>query len=306
MAELRTNATLQWFRTRTHRISLANRTLVMGILNVTPDSFSDGGRFFDPLHAFDQAQAMIEAGADIIDVGAESSRPGAVPLPEQDEIQRLRPILTLLGQHLAVPLSVDTQKSAVARLALDLGVSIVNDISALRSDPFMGAVIAQAKAGVVLMHMQGTPATMQQCCTYGDVVEDVKKFLSDRVRVAQSFGIETDQIIIDPGIGFAKNTHQNLMLLKGLQFLNDIGCPVLVGPSNKSFIGEVLNKPVSERMIGTAAVVAASVLNGAKIVRVHDVRPMKDVVRMIDVIKCPGWVDEEEERTCGNFSELMG
>jgi len=277
----------QWIRTGKRQISMANGTLVMGILNVTPDSFSDGGRFLDPQRALNQAQSMMEAGADIIDVGAESTRPGAMPLPEDEEIQRLRPVLSLLGKHLTIPLSVDTRKSSVARLALDCGVVLINDISALRNDPKMGLVIAGARAGVVLMHMQGTPETMQYHCTYGDVTEEIKSFLQDRIQVAQNFGIGADQIILDPGIGFAKNTQQNLILLNQLVSLQHLGYPVMVGASNKSFIGQVLEKPIQERVNGTAAVVAASVLKGAKIVRVHDVGPMKEVVRMIDAIKFP-------------------
>lgn len=289
MADSLTEVPQPWIRTGTRRIPILNRTLVMGILNITPDSFSDGGLFLDPQQAFDQAQAMIEAGADIIDVGAESTRPGAAPLSEHDEIHRLRPVLTWLGKHIAVPISVDTQKASVARLALDLGAGLINDVSALRSDPEMGTVIARAQAGVVLMHMQGTPQTMQQCCTYANVIDDVKTFLSDRLHVAHTFGIESDQIIIDPGFGFGKNTEQNLMLLHGLHVFTDLGCPVLVGVSNKSFIGHVLHKPVNERMMGTAAVVAASVCQGAKIVRVHDVGRMKDVVRMVDAINHSAW-----------------
>ncbi len=289
MAGSTTEVSHQWIRAGTKRIPIVNRTLVMGILNVTPDSFSDGGRYLDPQLAFDHAQAMIEAGADIIDVGAESTRPGAVSLSEHDEIQRLGPLLSLLGKQVDVPISVDTQKASVARFVLDLGAVLINDVSALRHDDKMGTVIAQAQAGVVLMHMQGTPQTMQQCCTYADVVDDVKTFLSDRIHVAHTFGIEADQIIVDPGIGFGKNTEQNLLLLKGLHGLKELGRPILVGISNKSFIGHVLDKPVNERMMGTAAVVAASMFNGARIVRVHDVGRMKDVVRMVDAIKHPSW-----------------
>ena len=289
MAGSTTDVPQQWIRTGTRSIPITNRTLVMGILNVTSDSFSDGGRFLDPHHAFDHAQGMVEAGADIIDVGGESTRPGAVQVSEQEELQRLRPVLTLLGKHIDVPISVDTQKSSVARVALDLGAVLINDVSALRHDGKMGEVIAQAQAGVVLMHMQGTPDTMERCCTYANVVDEVKLFLTDRIRVARTFGIEADQIVVDPGIGFAKNAEQNLTLLNRLHALKELGRPVLVGVSNKSFIGHVLDKPVNERMIGTAAVVAASVCNGAKIVRVHDVGRMKDVVRMVDAINHPQW-----------------
>jgi len=289
MAASTTEVSHPWIRAGAKRIPIVNRTLVMGILNVTPDSFSDGGRYLDPQLAFEHAQAMIEAGADIIDVGAESTRPGAVPLSEEDEILRLGPLLSLLGKHIDVPISVDTQKASVARFVLDLGAVMINDVSALCHDDRMGTVIAQARAGVVLMHMQGTPQTMQQCCTYANVVDDVKAFLTDRIHVAHTFGIEADQIIVDPGIGFAKNTEQSLMLLRGLHGLKELGRPILVGISNKSFIGHVLDRPVRERMMGTAAVVAASMFNGASIVRVHDVGRMKDVVRMVDAVKYPEW-----------------
>ena len=289
MAGSTTEVPRQWIRTCGSRISLVNHTLVMGVLNVTPDSFSDGGRFLDPQRAFEHAQAMVAAGADIIDVGAESTRPGAQPLSAADEIQRLHPVLSLLGKHLKVPLSIDTQKASVAQVALDLGASLINDVSALRHDASMGSVVSRAKAGVILMHMQGTPDTMQQGCTYGDVVTDVKNFLRERVHMAQDYGISSDQIVIDPGIGFGKTTQQNLLLLQGLESLNELGYPLLVGVSNKSFIGTVLNRPVEDRTTGTAAVVAASVLHGAKIVRVHEVGVMKEVVQMVDAIISPQW-----------------
>ncbi len=284
-----TEDTERWIRAGTKQIPYGIRPLVMGVLNLTPDSFSDGGRFLDPQYALDQAQLMIAAGADMIDVGAESSRPGSIGIDVEEELRRLRPVLEVLGKQCQVALSVDTKKAEVARRALDWGVHIINDISALEFDLDMGHVVAEARAGVVLMHMQGDPETMQDCCHYDNVVEDVKMFLRDRIDVAKSYGIQREQILIDPGIGFAKTTEQNLSLMNGLASFENLGQPVLVGVSNKSFIGTVLNKPVGERMMGTAAAVATAVLHGAHVVRVHDVEQMRDVVTMATAIKQAHW-----------------
>lgn len=284
-----TEDTERWIRAGTKRIPFGVRPLVMGVLNVTPDSFSDGGRFLDPQYALDQAQHMIAAGVDIIDVGAESSRPGSIGIDVEEELRRLRPVLQVLGKKCQVTLSVDTKKAEVARRALDWGVHIINDISALEFDSDMGHVVAEAHAGVVLMHMQGDPETMQDLCHYDNVVEDVKRFLRDRIDTAESYGIQREQILIDPGIGFAKTTEQNLSLMNGLASFENLGQPVLVGVSNKSFIGTVLNKPVGERMMGTAAAVATAVLYGAHVVRVHDVEQMRDVVTMATAIKQAHW-----------------
>ncbi len=284
-----TEDTERWIRAGTKRIPFGVRPLVMGVLNVTPDSFSDGGRFLDPQYALDQVQLMIAAGADIIDVGAESSRPGSIGINAEEELRRLRPVLQVLGKQCQVTLSVDTKKAEVARRALDWGVHIINDISALEFDSDMGHAVAEAQAGVVLMHMQGDPETMQDGCHYDNVVEDVKRFLRDRIEVAESYGIRREQILIDPGIGFGKTTEQNLSLMNGLASFESLGQPVLVGVSNKSFIGTVLNKPVGERMMGTAAAVATAVLHGAHVVRVHDVEQMRDVVTMATAIKRAHW-----------------
>jgi len=275
----------RWIRARTKQIPLGTRPVVMGVLNVTPDSFSDGGRFLDPQHAIDQAQKMIAAGADMIDVGAESTRPGSTCVDAEEELRRLRPVLRILGKQCPVTISVDTRKAEVARRALDWGAHIINDISALRFDADMGKVVAEAQAGIVLMHMQGDPETMQNYCQYDNVVEDVKRFLQDRIEAAESYGIQREQILVDPGIGFAKTRDQNLRLLRELTSLHSLGQPVLVGVSRKSFIGVVLNRPVAERTMGTAAAVAAAVLHGAHVVRVHDVERMHDVVTMATAIK---------------------
>ncbi len=277
--------TERWIRAGNRKITLGPRALVMGVLNITPDSFSDGGRFFDPHYALDQAQKMVDEGVGIIDVGAESSKPGSMGIDAKEELRRLRPVLEILGKECPVPLSVDTRKAEVARRALDWGVHLINDISALRFSSEMGAVVAESRAGIVLMHMQGSPDTMQDYCHYENVVEEVKEFLRDRIKVAESYGISREQILIDPGIGFAKNIDQNLQLLNGLSSFESLGQPILVGVSHKSFIGSVLERPISDRMMGTAAAVAVSVLHGANIVRVHDVEQMRDVVTMTAAIK---------------------
>ena len=261
-----------------------DRPLVMGVLNVTPDSFSDGGRFLEPDAAVKHALEMVEEGADVIDIGAESSRPGAEPVPEEEELRRLIPVVREVFRRVEVPVSVDTTKAAVARRALDAGAAIINDISALQDDPAMAAVVAEAGAGLVLMHRQGTPKTMQQAPRYGDVVADVREFLRERMQAAGRAGIAADHILLDPGIGFGKNLSHNLALLARLEELRPLGRPILVGVSRKSFIGEALDRKAGDRLMGTAAAVAAAVLRGARMVRVHDVRAMKDVVRMVDAI----------------------
>ncbi|MEW6544165.1 MAG: dihydropteroate synthase [Nitrospirota bacterium] len=257
----------------------------MGILNVTPDSFSDGGLYQDPAAAVERACAMVEEGADLVDIGAESSRPGSDPIGEDEEIRRLLPVVREVCRRISVPVSIDTTKSRVAQLALDAGVSIINDISALRFDPRMGPVVAESGAGLVLMHMQGTPKTMQRAPEYADVVGEVRTFLLDRTKAAQQAGVEPEQILLDPGIGFGKNREHNLALLARLDDLVSVGRPILVGVSRKAFIGQVLNRPIEERLMGTAAAAAVAIVRGAKVVRVHDVRQMRDVVTMVEAIR---------------------
>jgi dihydropteroate synthase len=261
-----------------------DRTLVMGVLNVTPDSFSDGGRYLEPDAAVKHALEMVEEGADVIDIGAESSRPGAEPVPEEEELRRLIPVVREVCRRVTVSVSVDTTKAAVARQALDAGAVIVNDVSALQADPAMASVVAKAGAGLVLMHRQGTPKTMQQAPRYGDVVADVREFLRERMQAAGRAGIAADHILLDPGIGFGKNLSHNLALLSRLDELHPLGRPILVGVSRKSFIGEIIGRRTGDRLMGAAAAVAVAVLRGAGLIRVHDVRAMKDVVRMVDAI----------------------
>lgn len=265
-------------------ISLGSGTLVMGILNVTPDSFSDGGLYLDPGKAAAHAEAMAEQGADLLDIGAESSRPGSDPVDEEEEIRRLIPVVKEVCLRTSVPVSVDTTKSQVARLALDAGARMINDISALRFDPHMGPLVAETGAGLVLMHMRGIPKTMHRAPSYGSVVEEVRQFFIERLRASQECGIRADQILLDPGIGFGKNLEHNLTLLAHLKDLTDLGRPLLVGVSRKAFIGQVLGRQIGERLMGTAAAVAVAVLQGASVVRVHEVGQVRDVVKMVDAI----------------------
>jgi dihydropteroate synthase len=261
-----------------------DRPQLMGVLNVTPDSFSDGGLYLDPQLAVARACEMVAEGADLIDIGAESSRPGAEPVGEQEELRRLMPVLQAVCRAVTVPISVDTTKATVARRALEVGASIINDISALRFDPGMGRVVAESAAGLVLMHMQGSPKTMQRAPRYTDVVTEVREFFVDRLRVALQAGISEEQVMLDPGIGFGKTPEHNLTLLGQLDRLLTLRCPVLVGVSRKGFIGHLLERPVGERLMGAAAACAVAIVKGARIVRVHDVRPMRDVVVMLQAI----------------------
>ena len=249
----------------------------MGILNVTPDSFSDGGTYLDPMKALDRVSCMIEEGADLIDIGGESTRPGAHPVDEQEEMRRLKPVLKAIGHRSSVPISVDTRKASVAEMALDVGAVIVNDVSALRHDPRMISVVSKAQAGLVLMHMQGIPETMQDAPAYRNVVQEVKAFLAERLNFAIQSGIASDSILLDPGIGFGKTSKHNLALIHQCHQLSDLGRPMLIGVSNKTFIGKIIDRPVSERAAGTAAAVAVTVFQGASVLRVHDVGMMRDV-----------------------------
>jgi dihydropteroate synthase len=260
------------------------RTLIMGVLNVTPDSFSDGGQFFDPEAAVSRGIDMASEGAGIIDVGGESTRPGADPVPSDEEQRRVVPVIKRLAAELDLPISVDTRKPDVATAALDAGATIVNDISGAR-DPRMLEVARDAGAGLVLMHMRGEPATMQEFTDYVDVGGEVHDQLAVRLEAARVAGVDSDALVIDPGIGFAKTPEQNLVLLRDIRSLFHMGRPVLVGPSRKSFIGKVLDLEVDERLEGTAAAVAWLVAQGVHIVRVHDVKEMVRVIRLVEAIK---------------------
>ncbi|MEZ5317724.1 MAG: dihydropteroate synthase [Vicinamibacterales bacterium] len=264
-------------------LALGERTLVMGILNVTPDSFSDGGATLDPDAAVAHALAMAEAGADLIDVGGESTRPGAAPLPADEEWRRVGPVLEALRGRVEVPLSIDTYKAEIAERALARGAAIVNDVSALAYDPGLAGVVARAGAPVILMHTRGRSADMYAAARYGDVAAEVAAELRVRADAARAAGIRADRIVLDPGLGFAKRAEHSLAALAGLPVLAALGYPMLSGPSRKSFLVAGLGDvPPPYRLWGTAAAVTASVLLGAHIVRVHDVAPMVQVVRVAD------------------------
>ncbi len=266
-------------------LRLGRKTLIMGILNVTPDSFADGGRYDTLDSALQGALRMAEEGADIIDVGGESTRPGARPVSLKEEMKRTIPVIKRLVKRIDLPVSIDTCKSEVAKKALDSGASLINDISALRVDKEMAGVVSRYKVPLVLMHMQGRPRSMQKNPHYRDVVGEIISFLRERIEFAKEEKIDEERIIIDPGIGFGKTTEHNLQIFNRLSEFKSLGRPILVGPSRKSVIGNVLNLPVEERLEGTAAAVAASLLNGADIIRVHDIREMKRVIDMTDAIK---------------------
>ncbi|BCG46875.1 Dihydropteroate synthase [Citrifermentans bremense] len=256
------------------------RPLIMGILNVTPDSFSDGGRFFSLDAAIERAQEMEREGADIIDIGGESTRPNAPAVGVAQELDRVVPVIEALSRRIQVPISIDTYKAEVARAACAAGAEIVNDVTGLMFDPDMARVAAEADAGVVVMHTRGMPDTMQADTGYEDLVSEVKRYLEQSVALARQAGVADARIAVDPGIGFGKSVEGNLELIKRLAEFRELGFPVLVGPSRKSFVGAVTGRVGGERIFGTAAAVAMSVAHGASIIRVHDVAAMKDVAVM--------------------------
>ncbi len=267
-------------------LELGERALVMGVLNLTPDSFSSDGLAADPARALDTVRAMEQAGADIIDIGAESTRPGAAPVSAAEEIARLRPVLRAVGGRVRVPLSIDTSKAEVANFALDEGVAIVNDVSGLDDDPAMGPLVAARGVPIVLMHMRGKPADMYAEATYDDVVGEVMRHLQRRVERAVGFGIDWNRVLLDPGIGFAKRPEHSFRVLAATSRLLALGRPVLVGPSRKSFMTAVTGPmAAADRDWPTAAAATAAVLGGAHIVRVHRVAEMVQVVRVAEAIR---------------------
>jgi dihydropteroate synthase len=273
------------------RFVLGKKTLLMGVLNVTPDSFSDGGKFFSVESAVEYAIQMEKDGADIVDVGGESTRPGAEPISMNEEMNRVLPVIEQLVGTIDIPISVDTHKSEIAQKALDTGASMVNDISALRDDKNLAGVVAEYNVPICLMHMKGNPRNMQTNPIYTNVIREIYDFLKERTEYALSCGIKKGNIIIDPGIGFGKRTgkgiEDNCEILKHLSKLRDLGFPILVGASRKTFIGNVCRKskplPVSERLEGSLAAACLAVINGADIVRVHDV---KETRRCVDLVDC--------------------
>ena len=258
----------------------------MGILNVTPDSFSDGGKYFNKERAVEQALRMQDEGADIIDIGGESTRPGAEKISVKEEISRVVPVIEALANKVKIPLSIDTYKSAVAGAAISSGASIINDISGLRFDPQMPYVAARHNVPVVIMHIKGTPKNMHKNPSYKSLIPEVIDYLREGIEIARNAGVADEKIIIDPGIGFGKTLEHNLEIIKKLDVFSGLEKPVLIGPSRKSFIGKILGDlPVTERLEGTSAAIAISILNGANIIRVHDVKEMVRVARISDRIK---------------------
>ncbi len=283
---------LKW---RSHELQLGNRSCIMGILNVTPDSFSDGGRFFSLDAALAQAERMIEDGADILDIGGESSRPFSEPVSAEEEIRRVMPVIEYLAGKISVPISIDTTKADVAKRAMEAGAAIINDISALRFDPDMASVVAETGALVILMHMLGSPGTMQVDPRYDDVIEDIYGFLEEVMGKAEVAGIAKENMIVDPGIGFGKTIFHNLEIIKNIERFAELDVPVLIGPSRKAFIRKLIvgetqaeNTGAGSRELvetGTHAVVSASILNGAHILRVHDVAGARTTATIVDAIK---------------------
>ncbi len=269
-------------------LALGERTLVMGILNVTPDSFSDGGRFIDAGVAVARALELERAGADILDVGGESTRPGSEPVSAEDELRRVIPVLEILRGRLKIPISIDTMKPEVAEAAAAAGAEMLNDVSGLRAGPAMAEIARRRKLPLILMHMRGEPRTMQKMPFARDVLRDVTSGLRRALAAARRAGVPKSQIVLDPGIGFGKTASQDCELLARLPELARLGCPLLVGASRKKFIGRILGGlPANERVWGTAATVAAAILGGAHIVRVHDVAEMAQVARVTDAILTP-------------------
>ena len=265
-------------------LPLGARTAIMGVVNCTPDSFSDGGQFTSAQAASDRALQMVDEGADIIDIGGESTRPGSDPVSEEEELNRVLPVIEILRRECTVWISIDTCKANVARPALDAGANIINDISGLRFDPDMPKVAAESKVPVVVMHILGEPKNMQLNPVYKDVVKDIYSYFSERITTLTQCGISRENIILDPGIGFGKTTEHNVILINNLHVFAKLQRPLLVGPSRKSFIGTLLNVEVHDRLEGTAAAVALAITRGAHIVRVHDVKEMVRVAKVTDAI----------------------
>jgi dihydropteroate synthase len=283
--------TIRWSH---FRLDLDRRTHVMGVLNVTPDSFSEGGLFFDRDRAIEQGISMAQDGADIIDVGGESTRPYSERIPVEEELHRVIPVIEALRRKVKVPISIDTLKARVAREALRAGASIVNDISALRFDPGMIQVVSESGVPIILMHMKGMPEHMQDDPTYLNLIPEIIAFLKDALDRATRGGIKKEMTIVDPGIGFGKTVDQNLEVIRDLREFQTLGRPILIGTSRKAFIGHILKKKAGERETGTLATVAAAVMNGAHIVRVHHVKNTVETVRIIDAIKRGKTADQDK------------
>jgi len=272
-------------RCRKRTLTLGKRTLLMGVLNVTPDSFSDGGLFFDKEKAIAHGLRMVEEGADIIDIGGESTRPGSKPLDLEEELRRIIPIIESLAKKVDIPISIDTYKSAVAQRAIEAGAEIINDISGLHFDQNLAKVASEEDTPLVLMHIRGTPETMQKDIHYESLFSEILHYLKDSIQRAESAGLDPRQIIIDPGIGFGKTVEDNLLIIKNLYEFRILGKPILLGTSRKSFIGKILNTGAGDRLEGTLSSIAIGVLNGAHIIRSHDVLQAKKAIAVADAIR---------------------
>lgn len=266
------------------RVIDLSKPVLMGVLNITPDSFSDGGRFLELDAAVEAAERLQREGADVIDIGGESTRPGSIPVDADEELRRVIPVIEAAQRGVDTPLSIDTTKASVARAALEAGAEIVNDISGLRFEPQIARLVADSGAGLVLMHIRGTPRTMQQNIHYDDLVGEVRAELAVSVNRALESGCRADQLVVDPGIGFGKTAEQNLALIDGLEKIGSLGYPILVGPSRKSFIGKTLGLEVEDRLEATLAACVVALLRGARIFRVHDVIPARRALDMAEAI----------------------
>jgi dihydropteroate synthase len=270
---------------RNYTFDWGAKTYVMGVLNITPDSFSDGGQFYSVDAAVARTEALVTAGADIIDIGGQSTKPGAEQISLDEELNRVIPVLKAIRNITDAVISIDTTRAEVAKAAINAGGDIINDISGGTYEPEIFQVASKTNVPIILMHIRGTPATMQQLTNYDDVVEEIISFLSKQIEIAIKAGVKRNKIIIDPGIGFAKNYEQNLEIFHRLKELCQLNCPILVGPSRKSFIGRILNQPDPKgRLMGTAAACSIAISQGADIVRVHDVKEIRDVVKVTDVL----------------------
>ena len=269
---------------RHRKYNLSERTHIMGVLNVTPDSFSDGGKFLSIDKAVSQALKMVEEGADIIDIGGESTRPGSLPVSLEEETQRVIPVIGALAKKIQIPISIDTYKSQIAQKAMEAGAEMINDISGLRFDSEMAKLAAKYDVPVIIMHIKGTPQNMQENPYYENVIKEIKDYFEEKINFADSAGIKKENVILDPGIGFGKRFEDNLAILKNLKEFKRLERPLLVGLSRKSFIGKILDVPVEERLEGSLGALAYSIMQGANIARVHDVKESVRVVKVVDTI----------------------
>lgn len=281
-------------RVKNQTYCLGRQTWIIGVVNVTPDSFYDGGLYQEPEKAIDHGLGLLADGADIIDIGGESSRPGSDPVPADEEIRRVIPVISGLRKTTKALISVDTTKFEVAQAALDHGADIINDISSFSLDPRLLSLAAQYHAGFILMHMQGNPKTMQIHPFYEDVLKEIRLFLAEKIEIALAYGLKKESLIIDPGIGFGKRTDDNLRLLNRLDFFEELGRPILVGISRKSFIGKILNAPPQDRLEGSIAAAVVSILRGASLLRVHDVKAVKRAALVAEAI-----INDGRDKTFG-------